>query len=392
MRYLVRSKSFDFEGGSLWPGSSLASRLSTAASSPELFEDVCRQQVVLPLKRAVVSSGVSRHVVPLRRPTRGHLGSFLLVAASLPTLASRLAQRVSWPYGTEEPGYTQRDDGQGVSIAALLAQFEETPGYLPASRWQLDAEGMYQPTADSELQQAGPRRTMTYVPSDFACKGVTEVQHISLKIEGASPVWVMDVLLSPSYGTEWNPNIAEVLLSKQLLVDEDTSLPDALHQVSGAPTQLKAVKQEVTEERKGGGKRHFEVVGQVIHVPLSPAVERLAGGPRFSGDWIVSNFSCETNTGYMLSTSQQTQVLADLAGVALGQDMCMSAVLVAPADGGASTQLHWMQHLNPNAPGPLRGTVLSAVAAGTERTIEALANKAREVSRSESAPSLLCRA
>eukprot|EP00971_Amphidinium_carterae_P242514 4815299-Amphidinium_carterae.1 len=34
----------DGMGGSLWPGSSLASRLSTAASSPELFEDVCRQQ------------------------------------------------------------------------------------------------------------------------------------------------------------------------------------------------------------------------------------------------------------------------------------------------------------------------------------------------------------
>eukprot|EP00403_Amphidinium_massartii_P014274 CAMPEP_0178423678 /NCGR_PEP_ID=MMETSP0689_2-20121128/27811_1 /TAXON_ID=160604 /ORGANISM="Amphidinium massartii, Strain CS-259" /LENGTH=312 /DNA_ID=CAMNT_0020045277 /DNA_START=296 /DNA_END=1234 /DNA_ORIENTATION=+ len=310
--------------------------------------------------------------------------------ASLPTFATLLAQKMNSLFSGEDGRYGQQAE-ELVSIASLMAQFQDTAAYLPASRWQLDNDGMYRPTANSEIQQVAPRRTMTYVPQDRACKGVTEVQHISLKIEGATPVWVMDVLLSPAYGTQWNPNIAEVLLSQPLNVAENTPLPDALYEAVSKDAPKADV--QVSGKDAGGKKQReaWDVVGQVIHVPLSPAVERLAGGPRFSGDWIVSNFSCSAQVGYMISTSQQTEVLADLAGVELGQDMCMSAVMVAPTEDGTGTLLHWMQHLNPNAPGPLRGAVLHAVAAGTERTIEALAKKAREVSESGSAPTLLCR-
>mmetsp|Transcript_41011 Transcript_41011/g.89617 ORF Transcript_41011/g.89617 Transcript_41011/m.89617 type:complete len:365 (+) Transcript_41011:85-1179(+) len=265
-----------------------------------------------------------------------------------------------------------------ITVAGLLETFEGTDQYLQAAGWHREGETFAPNKPWPDTGKEGHKRTTTSVPENMACgpAGVTTVQHIEVLIPDVLPTYVMDVLLSPEYGREWNPSIRRVVLTKQKMLSNHTgfeaSLSDGEAPASG--TQ---------------GDRLWPVLGQAIELALAPAVVRLAGGPRHSVDWITWRMDCDAGRGFMMSTSRQSDAVAKLAGVAPGQEMCFSAVLVAPT-GKGGTVIHWIQHLDPRAPKPIRKAVLKGAAAGTQRTIGGLARQAREVQATGAEPRLVC--
>lgn len=351
------------------------SEQSTVASTPDLPP---RRRIRVPTLSAIP------HAARSQRPTRA---AWLLVALVTLALAKLLAGRFALPADVQQlvvGMLDSRSTGRPLTITRLLEAFEETGQYLRAAAWHREGKA-YAPDT-SVTEGAVERRSImsVSVPAGMSCNGVTEVQHITVRLPDVSPIYVMDVLLSPEYGSGWNPNIQGIKLSKAIAVEDETEIPLAM--------MAAIANNSVMDNKKGSPAKadgRWSVVGQVIEVPLPTAVKRLAGGPRYSADWIVSRFVCPAQLGFVLSTSHKTELLEELANVQAGQEMCLSAILMAPL-GENGTVVHWMQHLDPNSPSALRRAVLTAVGAATRRTIDALGRKARAVQQSGVPPRLTC--
>jgi len=277
-------------------------------------------------------------------------------------------------------GRTAQEEAS-LSISGMMETFEQTKEYLAGAAWYPDG------TAYAPDETAGNvSETWSLVSDSVACgdAGVRQVQHIRAHLPRVRPDYVMDVLLSPDYDpAEWNPSISIKVYATELAVGNTTDFLGTFRRGGD-----RGDKHEDSGQDSGPGEP-WPVVGQVIEVPLPAAVRRLAGGARYSADWISAGFDCPALRGFMLSTSRGAELLADAAGVAQGQEMCMSAILVAP-QGADGTALHWMQHLDPHAPSAIRGAVLAAVVASTRRTIDALHEKARSVQETGAPTRLIC--
>jgi len=262
--------------------------------------------------------------------------------------------------------------GQPLTVDNLKSMFDTAEHYLKSSMWSFQA-GTYAPT---EAAFSHASRTFSSIaPPGATCQGVAEVSHISMHVSGVPPAVVWDVLLSPAYGPEWNPAIKNLILSERFFASSHDVIPD----------MFPVAKDSHRGGIKSNRSSDWRVIGQVIEVPIPSAVKRISGGPRFSADWMVTKFDPAVQRGFLISTSAQTDVLAKAAGVELSQAMCLSAILVAPSDSG-DTIIHWMQHLNPNVPTFIRPMILAGVTAATQQTINALADKAREVNKAGSMP------
>merc|ERR1719195_2165330 len=128
------------------------------------------------------------------------------------------------------------------------------------------------------------------------------------------------------HGADWNPSAANLLLQRWLSLDNRTDFVGALRssvgEAGGASQRLSPMAED--------NDARWSVLTQAFEVNLPAAVTRLVGN-RYSADWIVSRFSCSEQRGFFFSSSRRTELIAMLAGVQPTQEMCMSAILMAPA-------------------------------------------------------------
>lgn len=197
---------------------------------------------------------------------------------------------------------------------------------------------------------------------------VRDVTHISAEFPGVDPAYVMDVIVNPEHG-HWNPAVRRLVLRHQRRVKADELFPEAFpKQIVRSPT--------LTKHLDGSKKDVFDVVGQVTEIPIPFFVQKVTG-PRHTADFIVERWDAQNERGFTLATSRGTEELAAAAGVEKGQDLCLSAILLAPGTGlkstdaqggGAGTRVHLVSHFDARLPSKqLRRIVNIAMRKGVHR-------------------------
>lgn len=214
--------------------------------------------------------------------------------------------------------------------------------------------------------------------------GVAEVHHISAILPGVDPVYAMEVMTNPDYGVSWNPAVEKVIFRRHQHVSPDAILSDLL-----SKDLLQKAKDKA---RFATGQRDFDLVAQVTELPVPMAVKR-ALGARYSADLIGGRFDCKSRRGFTLGTSLGAEKLADAAGVEKGQELCMSAMMIAPYRGSEwnGTRFHIVTHFDPKVVSrPLRSIVHATVPKCLRQMLSAFHKKAHEVQARGQQPYINC--
>jgi hypothetical protein len=212
----------------------------------------------------------------------------------------------------------------------------------------------------------------------------TTVLHMEAVMEAVEPVFVQEVLMSQSYGLDWNPGIKDVLLRKDRFGGAGQDIPGTFSPADGRTPPPEVDADDLSS---------FHLLGQVTEIPLPGPVE-LTYGRHFTADWAAHRFECGLNRGYTVATSSNTTQLAVEAGVTTEQDLCHSGVLIAPwtgRPGQNGTLVHFISHVDPHAPAR---SLLPFVLKGTQVTLTAMlksvGRKAREIQQQGSHPAVRC--
>jgi len=269
-------------------------------------------------------------------------------------------------------------DPSTLTVGVLFKMFHETREYLRAASWHMDGD-TYAPNQNKPLERRrsrsmGFQRYIVRTPRRRSCGSgrAREVHHITATMPDVDPIYVMDVLVNPGHGVSWNPSVRRVVLRSHQRLSVNDVLPGAF-----TPEEVASKRSESRLSRESG--EVIDVTGQVTEVPLPRLVQRVTG-PRFSSDFIAARFDCNAKRGFTLATSHGTEALAAAAEVTKGQELCFSAVMVAPAGGtnGNGSILHIVTHFDPQVPSkPLRKVVSAGVGRTLRDMLRAMYNKAR---------------
>lgn len=305
-------------------------------------------------------------------------------------------------------------DSPDLSMDQLLRRFQDSPEYLAASGWHAE-QGTFVPgerrsrrwarnrtaarTALDEESAPGPalplgrvtrlsgfRRYSAKAPRNRACGAgrVRTLHHIMAVMDGVDPVYVMEALMNPAYGIKWNPSVQRVLLRHQQRVHKNAVLREVF-------TREALASRDAAPSLLDGGD-HFDVVTQVIEMPLPRIVKRVTG-PRHTADFLAARFDCARRRGYVLGTSLGSEAVANFSGVQKGQELCMTATLIAPAteDQRSGTKVHIVTHFDPQVTTrQLRRIVNIAVGRNVRELLKALYRKAAALQASGRHPYVAC--
>lgn len=283
-------------------------------------------------------------------------------------------------------------DPSSLSVTALLQTYESTKEYLPASGWHVEGN-TFAPTKPSRLERVknggkllAVQKFTTRVPRKRACGSgrVQELHHLSAVLPYVSPVYVMEVLTNPAYGVKWNPAIRRVVLRHHRRLHADENLPKAF------PAEVMKTK-SIESRLAKDSKDLIDVTAQVSEMPLPGWVMRMVGA-RFTADFIAARYDCEERRGFTLGTSRGAEDVAAAAGVRKAQELCISAVMIAPVTGAVNgTRIHIVTHFDPQVVSrTLRRVVNPFVMRSLKQMLGALHKKVQSVQQSRRHPFIDC--
>jgi len=231
---------------------------------------------------------------------------------------------------------------------------------------------------------------MVRVPRKRACgaDGVQDLHHISSIMPGVDPVFLMEVLTNPSYGVGWNPSIRRVAFRQHRQGRTNAVLPKVFSREA-----LKLGFGTASNKMVIGSKDQVDLVAQVTEMPVPRLLQSLSGGRRYTADFIGARFDCKVKRGFTLATSFGTETVAEVAGVTKGQELCLSAMMVAPyedADQWNGTQLHIVTHFDPQVPSSVRKIVHGSVGKSLKAMMAALYRKVLQIQATGKHPYIDC--
>lgn len=194
------------------------------------------------------------------------------------------------------------------------------------------------------------------------------------------------MVVNPAYGVDWNPAIHRVVARQHRHVSRTVVLPA----VVASEASVNPFASGSSKFAKSGSNM-FDLVAQVTEIPL-PALVKRTLGPRYSADFIAGRFDCAKERGFTVATSIGTEKVAEAAGVKKGQELCFSAMMIAPYRGEWNgTSLHIVTHFDPQVSSKaLQSIVHASVPQSLRKMIMALHRKAQEVQARGSHPHIAC--
>lgn len=320
------------------------------------------------------------------RRSRARVGA---LAAAL--LSAYVAASLSLRRPPQEGSGLQQETArwEAITPAALLGRFEANAAYMRGAGWRPGESGGYLPEQQREVRLSldpGLAHVVSWQAQSASGCGPSltrAVLHMEAVIEGVDPVFAQEVLISPHYGLDWNPGIKDVVLRKFRRGGLNQDIPGSFYPSAGDGP--------VGAEQGARDADEFSLLGQVTEIPLPRPVEA-AVGRRFTADWLAHRFECAAKRGYTIGTSANVSQLGMEAGVEIAQDLCHSAVLVAPwtADRQNGTVVHMVSHVDPHLFGALRSITLAATASTLTRMLQGVGRKAWEVQQTGRHPEIVC--
>jgi len=372
------------EQANLMPSTRL-SALSTAASSPNLSPRSVQRVFHKDLDKIVCPP--TQVVTRIPHSLAFDFRRYKLLLSVVMGATAQLCTRLLMPTSASTNGGLNEAP---LTPSNLLELFQSSDHYLGRSGWHVDGQTFAPNQATGHLMTYN-RSVISSAPEQ-TCDGVSDVQHVEMVLEGVSPTYVMEVLASPEYGVEWNPVIERVLVRTELYVDNktDVAAASAISTRSKKDSLGRGKARRHRRAKASSRERSWQIIGQVAEVPIHPAVKSVFGGPRYSAGWFLQEYDCKVKHGFIIGTSRDTDVLTDMAGVTKGQELCMSAMLLAPFNKGKGTLVHAVIHVNPNVPRPFERLTLDVLGAGTRDMLEAVRLKAINVQAHGQHPYINC--
>mmetsp|Transcript_19756 Transcript_19756/g.37158 ORF Transcript_19756/g.37158 Transcript_19756/m.37158 type:complete len:328 (-) Transcript_19756:66-1049(-) len=302
-------------------------------------------------------------------------------------LGAGIAAIASVAYRTTNE-YSDRFDPATLSVGSLLRMFMDTREYLDDAGW-VEEDGTFAPLNSGRLgavkksSLASVTRYFSRTSKQNSCgAGIRDVMHVDVLLPGVDSVYVMEALSNPDY-RHWNPSLHEVTFRRHRRIPLEANLRDFF---SSEEMQVKGGYHSLATEMRD----NIDVAAQVAEMPL-PRIIQKAVGRRFTSDFIAARYDCKTNRGFSMATSIGAEAIAETAGVNRPQDLCLTAILLAPGDDANDTRVHMVSHFDPQVrTAVLQRAVSMAVGRTLKTFFQALHKKARSVQRSGAHPFLDC--
>jgi len=230
-------------------------------------------------------------------------------------------------------------------------------------------------------------RSLSKTPRNKACGSVREVHQIGAVFPGVDPVFLMEVMTNPMYGIQWNPAIRSIVLRQHRRVGANAALLDVFSEAAltdGLWRNPAKLSRSTSNE--------YDVTAQVSEIPLPMAIVKLAGGPRYSADFVAARYDCQARRGFTVGTSIGADQVAEAAGVAKAQDLCVSAMMISPYEGAFNgSRIHLVSHFDPKIPSQtLRSLINHQLPGSIKLLYSALHKKALEVQAAGRHPFVDC--
>lgn len=296
-----------------------------------------------------------------------------------------IAAIVSVAYRTTNE-YSDRFDPDTLSVGSLLRMFMDTTEYLDAAGWAAQ-DGTFVPReavrldADQQSLVSVSRYFSRTSKVDACGAGIRDVMHVDVVLPGVEPMYVMEALSNPDY-RHWNPSLHDVTFRRHRRVPLEANLKDYF---SPEEMQVKGGYRNLARDMGDT----IDVAAQVAEMPL-PRIIQKAVGRRFTSDFIAARYDCKVSRGFSMATSIGAEAIAETAGVNKPQDLCLTAILLAPLSAN-DTRVHIVSHFDPQVRTPVLQRAVHLAVGRTLRTfLQALHKKARSVQRSGKHPFIDC--